>query len=186
MIVVSADIIQGCKNSNRLSQQQLYDHCYNEMLKLCLLYCSNRDDAAALYNEAMMKVFTSLDSFKSEGNIMGWIRRIVVNTCVDHCRKKGSFTMHPVHEFDDTNLFIAPEVYAKISATETIKLLQELPLNTALVFTLFVIEGYRHEEIASIVGISGGTSKWHLNEARRLLKEKITTLTNTKNYSNAI
>jgi RNA polymerase sigma-70 factor (ECF subfamily) len=61
-----------------------------------------------------------------------------------------------------------------------------LPVNSALVFNLFVIEGYRHEEIASIIGIAVGTSKWHLNEARRLLKEKIESLSNKKNYSNAI
>jgi len=156
------------------------------MLKLCSLYCHSRDDAAALYNEAMMKVFMNLHSFRGDGNIMGWIRRIVVNTCVDHCRKNESHTMHPVPDDSGTDFSITPDVYAKISVAETIKLIKELPVNTALVFNLFVIEGYRHEEIASIIGISSGTSKWHLNEARRLLKEKIEILTNAKNYSNAI
>jgi len=179
-------MIRDCKNGNRQSQQLLYGHCYPGMMKLCMLYCNNRDDASAVFNSAMLKVFNQLHTLKDAATMMGWIRRIVVNTCVDHCRSKAAATLHPVTKTMDNAVLIQPEVYAKISADEVMQLLHQLPVNSAMVFNLFVIEGYRHEEIASIIGIAVGTSKWHLNEARRLLKEKIELLSNKKNYSNAI
>lgn len=169
-----------------MGQQQLYDHCYADMIKLCLLYCNSYDDAGALYNEAMLKVFNKLDTVKEEASLMGWIRKIVVHTCVDHCRRKVKFAIHSLEESTETDVYIQPDIYAKISVAETMQLLHQLPSNTSLVFNLFVTEGYRHEEIAAMLGIATGTSKWHLNEARRLLKEKMEVLSKNKNYSNVI
>jgi RNA polymerase sigma-70 factor (ECF subfamily) len=91
--------------------------------------------------------------------------------------------MHPAGEPREEDVMISPEVYSKISAEETLQLVKELPVNTGLVFNLFVIEGYSHEEIGELLGIAAGTSKWHLNEARRLLKQKLELLYQTKKYS---
>jgi RNA polymerase sigma-70 factor (ECF subfamily) len=144
------------------------------------------DEAAAIFNEAMLKVFKTLHQFESRGDFMGWVQRIVVNTCIDHCRRQAKFTHSPIDQVPDESFSLNPDIYERLSALDVIGLLQELPRNTALVFNLFVLDGYKHEEIGQLLGISGGTSKWHLNEARRLLKHKLENLLKKEIYSNVI
>jgi RNA polymerase sigma-70 factor (ECF subfamily) len=117
---------------------------------------------------------------------MGWIRRIVVNTCIDHCRRQVKFARQSIDTLNGDAMQVDPDVYKRFSGNDIIRLLQELPRNTALVFNLFVMEGYKHEEIGQLLGIAAGTSKWHLNEARRLLKNRLDTILKTETYSNAI
>lgn len=179
-------ILEGCKQQNPQSQEQLYRACYPPMVKLCTRYSRDTDEAAVLYNEAMLKVFTTLHQYEGRGEFMGWIRRIVVNTCIDHCRKRAKFNHQPLEIVTDDGANINPDIYDRLSAGDVMLLIQELPRNTALVFNLFVLEGMKHEEIGQILGIATGTSKWHLNEARRLLKHKLDTLLKKEIYSNAI
>ena len=179
-------IIAGCKQQDPRSQEALYRGCYAGMIKLCIRYASDMDEAAAIYNEAMLKVFNSLHQFEGRGDFMGWVRRIVVNTCIDHCRRQAKFTHYAIEEVPDDTISLDPDIYDRLSANEVIGLLQQLPRNTALVFNLFVLEGFKHEEIGQILGISIGTSKWHLNEARRLLKNKLDDLLKKEAYGNAI
>ena len=104
---------------------------------------------------------------------MAWVRKIVVNTCIDHCRLKTKFHTVEMNEAQEYILPVIPDVYNKLSGNDIMSYVHELPKNTGVVFNLFVIDGYKHEEIARILGIAAGTSKWHLNEARRMLKEMI-------------
>ena len=146
------------------------------MLKVVLRYSfGDYDLAGTLYNTAMMKIFSSISDFRNEGEFMAWVRRIIVNTCIDHCRLKTKFHIIEITQPDEYILPVLPEVYNKLSGDEIMSYVHRLPKNTGIVFNLFVIDGYRHEEIAGILGIAAGTSKWHLNEARRLLKEMIET-----------
>jgi RNA polymerase sigma-70 factor (ECF subfamily) len=157
------------------------------MIRLCLRYAfGDTDQAGTMYNQAMLNVFRSIKQFKNEGAFMGWIRKIVVNVCIDHCRKKTKFQAVDINNTAEYILPVLPEIYNKLSGDEIVKLIHQLPKNTGLVFNLFVMEGYKHEEIGATLGISTGTSKWHLNEARRLLKEKIETLFKKENLANAI
>jgi RNA polymerase sigma-70 factor (ECF subfamily) len=144
------------------------------------------DDAAAIYNEAMLKVFTTLHQFEGRGDFMAWVRRIVVNTCIDHCRRQAKFTNYAIEQVPDETISLDPDIYDRLSTNEVICLLQQLPRNTALVFNLFVLEGFKHEEIGKRLDISTGTSKWHLNEARRLLKNKLDDLLKNESYGKAI
>ncbi len=179
-------IIEGCRKGNNKSQEQLYRHCYPAMLKVCTLYSFNVDDAGVLYNEAMLKVFTGINQFKGDGNFMGWVRRIVVNTCIDNCRKRAKFAEKELKEEHESHAVSYPDVYNIISGKEIVQLLKQLPINTALVFNLYVMEGYKHEEVAQRLGITSGTSKWHLSEARRLLKNKLDSLLTKEFYLHAI
>ena len=156
------------------------------MLKVCIRYSRDNDEAGALYNEGMLKVFKNIGQFRNEGDFEGWIRRIMVNTCVDHCRKQAKFKHQPLEAIIETSISVDPDIYQRLSGADIISLMQGLPRNTVLVFNLFVLEGYKHEEIGTLLGISGGTSKWHLNEARRLLKLKLETILKKEIYSNAI
>jgi len=180
------EIIEGCKRQNPQSQEALYRGCYTGMMKLCIRYARDLDEAAAIYNEAMLKVFNTLHQFEGRGDFMGWVRRIMVNTCIDHCRRQAKFTHWPIDQVEDDNISLNPDIYERLSANDVINLLTELPRNTALVFNLFVLDGYKHEEIGQLLGISTGTSKWHLNEARRLLKSKLENLLKKEIYSDVI
>lgn len=157
------------------------------MIKVCLRYAfGNMDDAGWLYNQAMLKILVHIDQYRNEGEFMGWVRRAVVNVCIDQCRKKTWFGMAELKEASEYILPVLPDIYNKFSGNDIMQLVHQLPRNTGLVFNLFVMEGYKHEEIGKILGISAGTSKWHLNEARRLLKEKIELFFKKENLANAI
>jgi RNA polymerase sigma-70 factor (ECF subfamily) len=180
------NIINGCKQQNPQDQERLYRGCYTAMMKLCCRYARDPDEAGALYNESMLKILTSLPQYRGSGELMGWIRRIVANTCIDHCRRQVKFASRSIDQSHDDIIRVDPDVYNRLSGNEVIGLLKDLPQNTALVFNLFVLEGYKHEEIGRLLGISPGTSKWHLSEGRRLLKNKLETTLKKEIYTNAI
>jgi RNA polymerase sigma-70 factor, ECF subfamily len=176
-------IIENCKKGYAHSQEALYKQCYPEMMKVCIRFESVPDDAASIYNNAMFKVFQQIHKYKGEADFMAWVRRIVVNTAIDHYRGKVKFRTEELKTIEDMP-YIEPQVYSKISAIEVLKILQELPPSTALVFKLFSLEDFSHEEIAKKLGISVGTSKWHVSEARKLLKQKMTDKIVQKMFSN--
>jgi RNA polymerase sigma-70 factor (ECF subfamily) len=157
------------------------------MMKICRRYCrGNTDESASVYNQGMLKVFQNIGQYSGSGAPEAWIRRIIVNSCIDHLRSGLKFQQK---ELDDTAIdmqTIIPDVYNRISGNEISNLINELPKNTGLVFNLFAIEGYKHSEIATILGISSGTSKWHLNEARKLLKQKLELIFKKEYLANAI
>ena len=157
------------------------------MMKVCMRYCNGQQDqAAAAYNQAMLKVFRNIDQYKGDGAPEAWIRRIMVNTCIDQQRSFLRFKPVEMNEKTADLIPVVPDTYNRISGQDIMNLVYELPKNTGMVFNLFVMEGYKHEEIGKILGISSGTSKWHLNEARKLLREKIDKLFKKEFLANAI
>jgi RNA polymerase sigma-70 factor, ECF subfamily len=167
------DIINGCKNQDRLMQKALYQHCYKEMMKLCYRYTNDLEISASIYNDAMIKVFSNIGTYKEDGKLVGWVKRIVVNTCIDHVRKKVPMQMKELKEDHNSDAIIENGVFTKMSNAEVKRLIGRLPANAALVFNLYVYEEYNHNEIAALLKIPGGTSRYWLSEARRLLKEVV-------------
>jgi RNA polymerase sigma-70 factor (ECF subfamily) len=154
------------------------------MMKVCARYHNNMDDAANSYNAAMLKVFQNINQFRGEGDLMAWIRRIVVNTCLTAVKSQARFEYRELEEV--SNESFEPEVYQYIQAREILELVHELENTQKLVFNLFVMEGFSHDDIAKQLGIPKGTSKWYLHEARKHLKEKIKFLFKNEIHSNAI
>lgn len=155
------------------------------MMRICLRYHSNADDAAASYNHAMYNVLAKIDQYKSEGEFMGWVRRIMVNTCLNAVKQQARFTVQAIAENEYERFHAGPDVYSLIQSKDILQMVQELPDNTALVFNLYIMEGYTHEQIADMLHISIGTSKWHLNNARTVLKEKMIKARNNEARKNA-
>lgn len=179
-------IIEACKKKDPQVQEKLYRHYYPSMIKLCLRYSKgNKHEAGVNYNQAMLKVFQNIHQYKGAGEPGGWIRRIVINSCIDHCRSNNRLETDELTDTADI-LQVIPDTYNRLSAAEVLELIYDLPTNTGLVFNLFVMEGYKHEEIGKILGISAGTSKWHLNEARRLLKLRLETFFKKEYLSDGI
>jgi RNA polymerase sigma-70 factor, ECF subfamily len=163
-------IIEGCKKQERLMQKKLYEHCYRNMMKVCCRYTNDDELAASLFNDAMIKVFKSISNYKEDGKLLGWVKTIVVHTCIDHVRKKTPIALKEYTEdYNDTTI-VENEIIEKLDNVAIKEIINKLPKNAALVFNLFVYEQYSHNEIAELLNIPSGTSRYYLSEARSLLK----------------
>ncbi len=179
------NFIEGCKLGNAAHQLQLYRYCFQPMMKVCLRYHKNMDDAAASYNAAMHNVLTKINQYQNKGAFMGWVQRIMVNTCLNDLKASVKFETKEITDREYNSFLIVPEVYSNIESRDLLKMVQTLPNNTAMVFNMYVMEGFTHEQIATALNISTGTSKWHLNNARTILKEKIKNTNYNENRKNA-
>jgi len=162
------DIIEACKKGERQAQHQLYQQFYNALFAISLRYATDRDQAASLVNQAFLKAFQSLHQCQDYQAFPAWINRIAVNTCIDHVRKlKKNRTM----ALDSApEIAIPSSVLDKIAAEDLLAMVQKLAPMTRAVFSLYVIEGFKHAEIAEQLGMSEGTSRWHLSAAKQELK----------------
>jgi RNA polymerase sigma-70 factor, ECF subfamily len=175
------NFIEGCRLGNAAHQQQLYRYCFQPMMKVCLRYHKNMDDAAASYNTAMHNVLTKINQYQSKGAFMGWVQKIMVNTCLNDLKANTKFEAKEITDKEYNAFLIVPSAYSNIESKVLLKMVQALPTNTCMVFNMYVLEGYTHEQIAETLDISIGTSKWHLNNARTILKNNIQ---NTQLYEN--
>jgi RNA polymerase sigma-70 factor (ECF subfamily) len=166
-------IISGCKAGNRNAQEQLYRSYYRVMMNLCLRYTKNETEALEALNTGFYKVYKNIDRYDArKAELYTWIRTIIINCCLDLIKIKQN--QPGVSELDQADtIYVPPDVIIKMSATEILHLVRQLPPATQAVFNLFVMEGYSHSEIAAMTGISEGTSKWHLSEARKKLQKLI-------------
>ena len=174
-------LIRGCRDNRLESQEQLYRFCYPAMMKICQRYTADLDAAGSIFNDAMLRVFKHIRTYKDEGKPMAWIKTIVVNCCLDAVKKQNKFRDHYPEHNTEIEIEIPPEVLNRVAAKEIRQFINGLPKATATVFNLYVYEGYTHLQIAQSLGISAGTSKWHLSEGKRLLKEKLGEFFNPRN-----
>lgn len=179
-----AILIKGCQQNDKLCQQQLYKFCYPDMIKICYRYANDADAAGTIYNNAMLKVFNGIDNYTEEGKLLGWIKTIVINSCIDFCKKKNIFS-GVVYTETDIEIAIQPSVFEKLSGRDIQQLIVKLPSATATVFNMYVYEGFTHKQIGERLGISDGTSKWHVSEAKKALKTKLEKFLNTELKTNA-
>ncbi len=166
------DLIQGCINGDRQMQEVLYQKYSSKMYGVCLRYSGNVEDSNDLLQEGFIKVFKNLGKFRGEGSFEGWIRRIFVNTAIEHFRKKIKlYNVSEVQEntIEDTDLNILDTLAEK----DIIALVNELSPGYKTVFNMHVIEGYSHKEIADALGITEGTSKSQLARAKGVLKKSL-------------
>lgn len=171
--------MQACLNGDRLAQKQFFERFKGKMFALCLRYANSREDAEDILQEGFVKVFRDLGQYTGAGNFEGWVRKVFVNTALQHLQRqkmKILTTELDGQDFpDDATPFTAEETPAK----NMIRMLQQLPPGFRTIFNLHILEGYSHPEIAEILGISVGTSKSQLLRAkahfRKLLESSLTT-----------
>ncbi len=168
-----SQLVEQCLENDRVAQGKLYALYHGKLMALCLRYFSNRDDALAALNQGFLKVFKNLKSYNPEYDFGGWVYRIVQRTAIDLIRSQLRYERRMPMEEHDGQLGLNPDIVKKLYAKDLLKLLQQLPPSTRVVFNLFAIEGYAHAEIARELNISKGTSKWHVSNARKLLKNWI-------------
>jgi len=167
------DLIRGCRENNRKSQEMLYRRYAKAMYNLCLIYESDRDNAKDILQDAFIKIFRNIASFDREGSLKGWMKKIITNTAIDHYRKNCSEAQFiPLENI--VQPFSNEESVASILNTEDIiSQVNRLPDGARMIFQLYAIEGYSHKEIADLLNISEGTSKSQINRAKQLLQQWI-------------
>lgn len=168
-------IIEGCQRKDRLCQKKFYEFYYGKMMGICMRYTDNYEEARDVLHEGFMKIFQNIEFFSPTVSIESWMRRIIVNTAIDHYRRnKHNSKQVEITDFNqqqpDT---LTVEIISNIAVEEIMKLVQKLPPSYRTIFNLFAIEGYNHREIADMLGISQGTSKSNLSKARQLLQTMI-------------
>lgn len=172
-------LIEKAAKGKRDAQQVLFDIHAPKMLSVCRYYIKDLQNAEAVMLKAFFKAFVNLKSFKNEGSFEGWLRRIMVRESISFLRQEKHV------EFFVDNDSIHQEHYnniaSQIEVAQIQQLIDELPEGYKMVFVMYAIEGYKHQEIATILDISLGTSKSQLFKARQLLQAKINDI-NTTSY----
>lgn len=170
--IPESDLIRGCLDKDRKMQEVLYHRFSSKMYAVCLRYCKDADDAQDLLQDGFVKIFKNLDKYRGDGSFEGWIRRIFVNTSIEHFRKSIKYnTVGDSSEvvIEDPNW----NALDNLGEKDIIKIIQELSPGYRQVFNMYVIEGYSHKDIGDILGISEGTSKSQLARAKAILKKTV-------------
>ncbi|WP_235295912.1 RNA polymerase sigma factor [Portibacter marinus] len=174
-------IIEGCIKNKRKSQQELYNLYFPKMIAMCFRYTSDEDKAMMILNDGFLKVFKNIHTFEFKGSFEGWVRRLIFNCISDHFRKENKYLKLMV--FEEKEKRSDELVLDSLFYDDLLRLVNKLPGNTHKVFSLYAIEGFNHKEIAEMLDISEGTSKWHLSEARKKLKAMIRNTKTTINHA---
>jgi RNA polymerase sigma-70 factor (ECF subfamily) len=169
-------IIEGCLKGKRQAQQQLYQKFYNQVFGVCLRYSNDRMEAKSLVNSTFLKVFKSLKQFDKKGAFGAWLSRIAINVSIDHVRKQNRYRQHTTTMSELPEIPVHEDVLTKMATEDIIDCIQKVSPSSRTVFSLYVIDGYKHNEIAEMLDISVGTSRWHLSNAKKELQELL------KNY----
>lgn len=166
-------LVQECLNGKPRAQKALFDKFAPKMLTVCARYMKNQSETEDVFQIGMVKVFNKLSDFKGEGPLEGWIRRIMVNSCLDQLRKNQRFVADKI--LDDVSYLIEvkEEISSRLMAEDLIDLIQKMPAGYRVVFNLYAIEGYSHQEIAERLNISESTSKSQYLRARAYLRQRI-------------
>jgi RNA polymerase sigma factor (sigma-70 family) len=164
-------IIEGCRAGDRKAQNELYRLFAGKMFALCLRYARDYDEAKDNLQDGFISVYRHIDQFQFKGSFEGWIRRIMVNTSLQKYRSQ--FLLYPLTGQEKNEDLSIENVSELMSEQDLLALIQELPPRYKLVFNMYAIEGYSHKEIASLLGITEGTSKSNLSRARDILQDKL-------------
>jgi RNA polymerase sigma factor (sigma-70 family) len=166
------DIIKGCRRTDRKSQHELYKLYYAYGMSVGIRYVKDEDEAILVLNDSFMKVFTRISKYDSQYSFKPWFRKIVVNTAIDYIKKQKKLHMKS-HIDDAKNITSREDILSRIGYKDLIALVQSLSTAYRTVFNMYVIDGFKHEEIAKTLKISIGTSKSNLSKARAQLRDMV-------------
>ncbi len=186
-MIIDESIIKGCIAGKRSAQNDLYRKFSGMMLSVCMRYAQNRDEAEDILQEAFIKIFQNIATFRGEGSFEGWMKRIMINHALNHYRKNKKMPYHQdIDEINEQEILNREDFsrhHEPVSADILLSLIQMLPHGYRMVFNLYVFEEYSHKEIGKELCISENTSKTQLLKARRMLRRKLAELNLMKNIS---
>jgi len=174
-----AQLVDGCKSGSRTAQEEVFNSMYRRLLGVCMRYADDDDEAKDILQNGFIKVFKSVENYKGDGSLEGWVKRIVINTAIDNYRRKKVKPVVVDSELTDrlgSNMEEEVEddsIYQQIPIKAVLDAVQYLSPAYRTVFNLYVLEGYNHNEIAEMLTISVGTSKSNLSKARLNLRKML-------------
>lgn len=166
------ELVEGCQREDRRCQEVLYARYSRRMYAVCLRYARHQLEAQDLMQEGFIRVFDKLHGFRSEGSLEGWVRRIMVHTCINHYRKKA-FRNERLGLDNVPEGSVEPLALERLGQEELLTLVSGLPDGYRMVFNMYAIEGYDHAEIAELIGCGESTSRSQLAKARRMLQQRL-------------
>lgn len=166
------ELISGCLKKERSMQKALYNTYGPKLMVVCLRYADSNFEAEDMLQEALVKAFDKLETFRGDSSLYAWLKRIAINTALNIIRSKVQMT--PLVEYEEENSLDDRDL-SQLGFQELLKMIQNLPSGCRAVFNLMAIEGYKHEEIAKELNISVGTSKSQYSRARQLLQQQLKT-----------
>jgi RNA polymerase sigma factor (sigma-70 family) len=174
---IDIDLITACIRRERKAQYELYKQTYRYLMSICIRYTGNYEEAQEALNTGFLKILNNLEKYQSNIPFKAWIRKIIVNTLIDEYRKnkKHVENIKYVEDFEELPVSAAfNDAISKMDTEQIHKLVMSLPPMSQKVFNLYVVDGFGHKEIAEMLGITEGTSKWHLHSSREQLKAMLT------------
>lgn len=165
------ELINGCANNNRASQEKLYKLFYPRMMGVVRRYIDHYEQAEEVLNNGFLRAFQKIEQYTFQGSFEGWLRKIVFHAVSDYVKQNTKYNEKIL--LVEKDQYIEKDHADKLYYDQLLELVQGLPDATRSVFNMYIMEGFSHREIGKMLGISEGTSKWHLSEGRRMLKEKI-------------
>ena len=164
-------MLAGCIRNNAAAQEALYNRFSPRMLGVCYRFAKNREDAEDMLQEGFIKVFTQIHQYRNEGALEGWIRRIIVHTCINILKKNKKFS-ESVDIIHANSIHIKEEVIPSImQAKQVVECIRSLPIGYRTVLNLYAIEGYSHKEIAGMLDIEESTSRSQYTRAKAMLED---------------
>ncbi|WBO85481.1 RNA polymerase sigma factor [Hymenobacter yonginensis] len=167
------DLLADCRRGSPTAQRALYERLAYQLMGVCLRYCPSQAEAEDALQLTFIKIFTRLDQYREQGPFEAWARRIAVNTSLNAYQQHRQGA--PQVDYEAAANVPHPDGTAldQLSTDEVVALINTLPIGYRTVLNLYAIEGYSHQEIGELLGISEGTSKSQLSRARRLLEERL-------------
>jgi RNA polymerase sigma factor (sigma-70 family) len=173
--LTDTELIKGCIKGDGHCQKALFNRYASPLLGVCQRYARNKEDAEDILQDSFVKIFGKLEQFKGEGSFEGWMRRVTVNTALKKytvSRYTKEFSVEQIFEVAEANTE-ASSNFSHLSEKDLLALINSLPDGYRLIFNLYVIEGYQHDEIGKMLNIQASTSRSQLVKARQLLQREI-------------
>lgn len=167
-------LLEGCRKNDRQYQEIFYKKYFDRLFPLCLSRIKDQEEAMLVVNNAFLKAFKNIHQYSATGSLESWLRRILFNSIMDYFRKNKKHNGHAdIMDKVGQLIPIASTANTDLYYSDLLDIISQLPLLSKEVFNLFAIEGYSHQDISEMLQIPEGTSKWHLHQARKLLKAKL-------------
>ncbi len=164
-------IIYGCLHKDPLCQRELYNYFSPKMLGVCYRFASNKEDAEDMMQDGFIRVFTMLHSYAGEGSFEGWVRRIIVNNCINFLKKHKKFNESIGLEFAEEFTEREESLASRMQGRQVVECIRCLPMGYRTVLNLYAIEGYSHKEISELLGVGESTSRSQYTRAKVLLEK---------------
>jgi len=165
------ELIRGCIRNERSAQEKLYHMFYSRMMGVVRRYIDQDVQAEEVLNNGFLRAFQKIEQYTFQGSFEGWLRKIVFHAVSDYVKQNVKYSEKIV--LVEKDQYVHKDHADRLYYNQLLELVQSLPEATRSVFNMYVMEGFSHKEIGKMLNISEGTSKWHLSEGRRVLKEKI-------------